>query len=288
MEGLSQSLTKSTKHFKLFYLNNKVITSLEANTFKDLVFDTIQIESSSNLTKIDGKAFNGTASVTKTVKIVSNTKLENSGNSLFESLKKFENLQFLQISYNNISGIPDNAFANSSLAKLERLELRGNKIKTLGQNAFRSLDSLTTLSLTETHISRVPDNAFAFDKKSNNSLTIELISISSINGSSFAQNSLTGIQRPVQLVIGSLDGFTPYELIYLDEKIFSKFLSENEKNGIDLYGQDFDCDDCRSYWLIKESKLIKQLKNLTCSNKKKIDDPANFCKMQMRKFKNCA
>ncbi len=45
-----------------------------------------------------------------------------------------------------------------------------------------------------------------------------------------------------------------------------------------------DCDDCRSYWLRKNTKLIDSINSLNCLNGKPFIDSTNFAKCAEMKF----
>ena len=63
---------------------------------------------------------------------------------------------------------------------------------------------------------------------------------------------------------------------YLDEKAFLPFLLDNSKNIIEMGYAEFDCDDCRNYWIIKHIDLIKRLPGIICSDNTNVDDVKNF------------
>jgi len=71
----------------------------------------------------------------------------------------FPHLQELNLSGNRISEIKENAFAR--LNSLQKLELSSNQISEIKENAFAGLNSLHTLGLSENKISEIKENAFA-------------------------------------------------------------------------------------------------------------------------------
>ena len=80
-QTLEKHLTKSEKHFKRFHLKNTFITELKENTFKDITFDDITIESCDSLMTIDRNAFNVTDMKTTDLTIMDNDRLISLDNS---------------------------------------------------------------------------------------------------------------------------------------------------------------------------------------------------------------
>ncbi len=100
-----------------------------------------------------------------------------------------------------------------------------------------------------------------------------------MNGTSFEIGSLNNLKRPTELILGENPNLT-----YLDQNIFQPFLDSNVENKITLEEEtihektSFDCDDCRSYWLKKDSKYRNRINLKLCSNGKSYTDNANFAK----------
>ncbi len=93
-----------------------------------------------------------------------------------------------------------------------------------------------------------------------------------LNGSGFAINSLSHIKRPTILNFHSSN-----KLTFLDERIFVPFFSTNSNNKIEFGGtQTLNCDDCRSYWILRESKYINRTDITKCSNGNDIGNSSNF------------
>jgi hypothetical protein len=125
-----------------------------------------------------------------------------------------------------------------------------------------SIISLQELELCYTNITQIPSNAFQPKNGAQNNLTFITVLLSlflqwtKLNGTSFELGSLNNLKRPTDLYLGDNPKQT-----YLDEHIFRPFLKENDQNviRIDIYDVSyFDCNDCRSYWLKKESKYYNR------------------------------
>ncbi|CAG2111711.1 unnamed protein product [Medioppia subpectinata] len=246
-ETYTKNLTETQKHFKMFYFNNTFVTEIGDNSFKSLTFEWISIEEAMSLEKISKNAFNNeTNYATKSIRIHSNTKLSNPDNSLFEALSKFVNIEDIDLSYNNLQQIPANAFKpiNGYQTKLKDIIICDTTIEVLGAKAFWSIPALNSLSVYDTAISHIPDDAFAFEKPSNKTLYIFLNLNKSLNSSSYSPKSFADTQRPTELELGHK--YTPRQVVYLDEKTFRPFLEANKANKINLEGEEFDCEDCRT------------------------------------------
>ena len=101
------------------------------------------------MTKIQINAFTETDLMTKKLIIRFNPKLSSPDNSIYEELSKFVNLESLTLAYNNITDIPSNAFFSrvAFQDKLTYLSILGESIKTIGTNAFSTLNSLVDLTI---------------------------------------------------------------------------------------------------------------------------------------------
>ena len=284
-QKLEKNLTKSEKHFKRFQLSNTFITELKENTFKDITFNEIIIGSCSNLTKIHINAFVETDLVTKKLIIRFNPKLSSPHNSIFEVLSKFVNLESLTLAYNNITKIPSNDF-RSTVAyqdKLTHLSILGESIKSIGSNAFSTLNSLVDLTIGYTSIDYIPENAFKFNKISEKTLNLRIQGNGKLDSSGFLNNSLINMNRPVHLHISSSNK----NIDYLDENVFSKFLTSNKHNQIDVGELLLDCRNCKNYWLKKQPNLLERVKNIHCSNKRNFNDTSNFLYCPYESLKPC-
>ena len=248
-----KNLTKTRKHFKLFYLSKTFITELKENTFSDITFDVIWIRFCSKLKTIHVNAFNTTDQVTTDIYIEHNPVLTSPDNSIFQVLSKFIRAKLILLRHNNKTEIPSNAFRNivGKQEQLNKLEFGGSSFKRLGNNAFSVLN-LEYLTITVTSIDIIPENAFEFNV-SDRRLLINLANNYLLDNTGFAVNSLTRFNRPT--IIDLRNKRFPY----LDEKIFLPFLLSNTENMIELRLNSLNCIDFRNYWILTRSELINQL-----------------------------
>ena len=284
-QTLEKKLTTNEKHFDFFQLSDTLITELKENTFKDITFDQISIYRCNNLSKIHINAFTGTQSVTKILNIFKNSILSSSDNSIFEVISKFVSLEYLELVDNNITEIPSNAFLRKkgNQNNLENIVLGGRSIETILPRAFYSLKGLNFISIYDTSIDYIPEYTFEFENESAQKLTLSFADNVFLNSSSFQQDSLMHFKRPVYIELGS--SVNHFE--YLDENVFENFLVSNPKNVIDMTWVNFDCNNCKNFWLRRQSHLLNRIMNLKCSNKNLFNDTDNFADCPYQNLQPC-
>lgn len=167
----------------------------------------------------------------------------------------------------NVTEIPSNAFGKAY--KLETLNIyMKSKGFTIKSSAFENLENLRSISFLGGKINRIEKEAFKirFSKFVYN-FHISL-SYCNITSESFQNGSFDGIHntyraKPILTTEISLssDNFS-----YLSEEAFDEFLVD-EKNSIIfnriVQHNNFDCEDCRNYWLVK-GRLKNQVKDARC------------------------
>ncbi len=260
------------KHFEKFVLNNGAITELTENTFGNITFDIIYIDHALNLTRIETKTFSNMES-NITVFIVNKTPIESSvpNYDLFTAFSSMNNLKKLDIEYTNLKDIPNNAFRplNGVQKNLISVNLPSNNISTIGENAFQSLPNIQTIDLSSNLLKNISENVFKITNTSEKLLQIYLTS-NELNSNSFAQKSFDNLKRPTLLTL-SYNNIT-----YLDENVFHSFLNKDINNTIVL--STLDCNDCHSFWLIKNQKLKEQMNQVFCSDDSSIYNKNKFQK----------
>jgi hypothetical protein len=210
-------------------------------------------------------------------------------NDVFYAISQMKNLEELRIELTNITEIPSYAF-KSLQNKLKIVCISGINLKTINSFAFYNLNFLTNIHIEYSSIHNIPSDAFSFRTESNETISITLDSIL-INGTNINANCLQYIGRPVVLQY-YCDDRNPSSLCsitYLDENIFENFLNSNQINKIVKYSDGdhlkIDCNDCRSYWLMKNTKMIDRIEGLKCSNSNQFTDKNNFRNCTDRKLK---
>ncbi len=284
-KSIDQKLNESEKHFKKFYLNNSAITEIEENTLYDITFDEIQIINATKLKLIHTNAFNATNLVTKKFSVnYDNWKviphfipLTNSPptHDIFHMLSSIISLEEIDLCYTNITKIPSNAFKpiNGAQNNLTFITFANSSIAEIGDNAFYSLNNLSYLSFSGTKIDLIPKSALNFEKESKIKLSLGL-QWTKLNNTGLELGSLENLKRPTDLFLGDNPNQT-----YFDEHIFRPFLDANDQNDILIditHATCLDCNDCRSYWLKKESKYHNRTSLYICSSQKNLLDSTTF------------
>jgi hypothetical protein len=173
------------------------------------------------------------------------------------------------------SGLDVGVFRQGHQKHLKKVELWANfNFQKLNGNIFSHLTALTELSLWANNLTYIGDNAFAMDEPSNSTLYIQLRDNQNLMPTSFARNSLIGINRPTSIDLSNTHKIS--KITYFPEDVFWPFFAANPLNDIIYFDStSFDCQDCKSYWL-KQRALFKRIPDLKCSNGKAVDDPDNF------------
>jgi hypothetical protein len=276
-QNIDQNLGQNEKHFKQFNLSNTVITEIEENTFFEVTFDEILIYNATNLKSINSHAFTSTNLVTKNFTL-DNVPIVNSppNYDVFLVLSSFINLEHLKLVGTKISEIPSYAFRPiiGVQTKLSGIDLRNNEIEKIGNYSFYDLKNLTFLSFYQNPLKLISMNSFNFKNFSNQTLSLYLDRINTLSGSSFTINSLSNIKRPTIIYLDR-----DPNLKFIDETIFLPFFESDPKNKIALFYANtmtIDCDDCRSHWLVKESKYLERFDKIECLNGNDIRNSNNF------------
>ena len=188
-------------------------------------------------------------------------------------LCSFINLEELELYGTQISEIPSYAFRPiiGIQSKLSNIDFQDNKIEKIGNYSFYDLKNLKDLDFFNNPLTLISMNSFHFKDVSNRTFNLNLNYMNMLNGSSFAINSLSNIKRPTHIYLGR-----DPNLKFFDETIFLPFLASNPKNKILLNSTYIHCDDCRSHWLVKESKYLDRFNKINCLNGNDIRSSNNF------------
>ena len=108
-------------------------------------------------------------------------------------------------------------FGRCELVSLKMINLARNEIKEVGDYAFYRVPNVTCIILKENYIRNITNHTFAFEKSSDEVLTIDL-STNLIRSEAIARNAFTRLNRPVILNLH-------YNLLTYLGGFFSKFVS---------------------------------------------------------------
>ena len=275
---MSQQLPEDGKHFYGFILYNSQISELEENVFSGISFEMILIFNSTNLNAININAFNGTESTIEYF-YSTNTPLINKDmntTDIFGVFSKLYNLKSLEILNSNIQEIPSYAFkpVNGYQFKIQYITI-DQSIKRVMNNAFYNLDSLKGLYISNNSIDILQSDALKFRKTNNRDIFYILLDCKAFNTStSIEQNAFKNLNIPSRI-----SNIEDCNLTHLEEKNFAPFL-DKEFNTFEfgIYGADteIDCNNCKSYWIIKNDNYRNKIYNLKCSDGKDFNDITNY------------
>jgi len=174
--------------------------------------------------------------------------------------------------------MPSHAFkdVNGFQDKLKTLNFRGNKIKSVENNAFYYLNSLGRLDLANNSINHIEVHAFDFNNSSKEELYIPLYE-NKLNDTSIEIGAFTNSKRQLLLDVRW------NELTFLNERIFDPILRINNRNRLVVTGNNFTCD-CRMFWLFKKRTSIQKqfIREFNCK------DGKDFWSLTDSDFKNCS
>ena len=237
------------KHFKLLYIYNDDIESIEENDFDGIRFDEIQIKCP-NLKRIHWNAFGQQAQYIKKFECRYSRKLTTKQNSNYDLFKLINSLV-------GCEEINMESFGNElqpiNLNNLKRLKLNGGslyKITSICSYAFYECNQIELIDLSNNEISCIGENAFNFRCENDKKLTIYL-EYNQLNESCFALNSLSNFKRPTELSL------TENDIYYLEEKVFKPFFDENQLNEVSVsIRSGFQINNAGNRWNQIEPKYI--------------------------------
>lgn len=251
------------KHVKSLKLYKTEITHLAEDILGEMSLESIDLNGNHNmsLTQIHRTTLVKSKDTLKSFKFSGLTdaswimKEENDG-SIFEIVDGFMQLSEFWITDGSIPKVQRSAFGRCELPKLNSVKLARDEIEELGDYAFYRLPNVTQLVIRDNMITRLTNHTFAFEKTSEELLTIDLrgnlLQIHNIEKAAF-----TRLNRPVHLNL-------EYNLIeYLDEDIFSPILA-NLRSTISVNKNPIKCD-CRMQWLKKDDhNYMDRVQGLVC------------------------
>lgn len=144
------------RNFGKFSLTNSRIESIETNVLGYMRFEYIFMRKNT-LKKIDPEFFDSSRESLIRIEIIHND-LEKFP---FKELSSFPKLEFINLKYNSIKSIPDDAFGKVINNKIRKIDLSFNKINHVGANAFKYLTRLEKLDLRHNKLTVVNNWAFS-------------------------------------------------------------------------------------------------------------------------------
>lgn len=146
----------NVRNFGKFSLTNSRIESIEANILGYIRFEYIFMRKNT-LKKIDPEFFDSSRESLRRIEIIHND-LEKFP---FKELSSFSKLEFINLKYNSIKTIPDDAFGKVINNKIRKIDLSFNKINHIGSNAFKHLTRLEKLDFRHNKLTVINNLAFS-------------------------------------------------------------------------------------------------------------------------------
>ena len=250
----------SEKHFNWLEVKfpKNQTNALNENEFADLTFETI---TTFHVNRIHNKAFGKTALTLKRFWCMADS-IEHSlpNHDLWKAISQLTEATDISLNV-SVTEIPKNVITppNGTESQIQELWLYNfNQKMTVKGGAFQNLNQIQRIRLWG-KFNKIEKGAFGFNQKSDERLIIDILSDPKFTGDAFENGTFDGIQRPVSvsfLIRGGLD--------YLPEGPFKTFLDQNKENKVELY-RGINCEDCRSYWLIRDIRK-EQIISPRCSS----------------------
>lgn len=243
------------RNFGKFSLTNSRISGLTTNVLASLTFQYIYMRKNT-ITKIEPEFFDSSRECLKRIEVVHNDVEK----FPFKELSSFPLLEHINLKYNSLKSIPDEAFGKILNNRLKTIDLSFNKINHVGSNAFKYLTKLESIDLRYNKLTVINNMAFAGIKQ-NFKLNLNL-----------ANNKLMFIAE------GAFENqhfkclnLTDNNLSKLAEKVFRNILRDmaERRTGIIAVGHNrLKCTCDRVEWIVRLPNLYKlPILDFECSDK---------------------
>ncbi|KAG8199166.1 hypothetical protein JTE90_015997 [Oedothorax gibbosus] len=241
--------------FGKFSLTNSRISGLESDVLGNLQFQYIFLRKNT-IKKISKDFFESSRETLKRIEIIHNDVEK----FPFKDLSSFPMLQYINLKYNSIKSIPDEAFGTILNDKIKQIDLSFNKINHVGSNSFKFLSKLEKLDLRYNKLTVINNMAFAtLNENPKLSLHLGNNKVMFVSEGAF-QNQ----------VFKSLN-LTDNNLTTLQEKAFRgvlKRMAERRTGTISVGRNRFRCTCDKMEWLVLLPTLYKlPLLEFECSDK---------------------
>ncbi|XP_054721768.1 leucine-rich repeat-containing G-protein coupled receptor 6-like [Uloborus diversus] len=255
------SITRATssihshRNYGKFSLTNSRISSIESNILGYIRFEYIFLRKNT-ITKIDPQFFDSSRESLKRIEIIHNDVEK----FPFKELSSFPKLEYINLKYNSIKNIPDEAFGKVLNHKIKQIDLSFNKINHIGSNAFKYLAKLEKLDL-------------RFNK-----LTV----INNLAFSTLHENPVLNLNLSNNKIIFIADGafenqvfkclnLTENNLTKLQDKAFRgllKRMAERRTGVVSVAGNRFRCTCDKVEWIVQLPTLYKlPILDFECSDR---------------------
>lgn len=142
--------------FGKFSLTNSRISGLESNVLGYLQFEYIFLRKNT-IKKISKEFFDSSRETLIRIEVIHNDVEK----FPFKELSSFPKLEYINLKYNSIKSIPDEAFGTILNDRIKQIDLSFNKINHVGSNSFKFLTRLEKLNLRYNKLTVINNMAFA-------------------------------------------------------------------------------------------------------------------------------
>lgn len=229
------------------------LEALPANVFGGKTFNWFWI-GRSDIATVDAAAFDGNELTMFELKLGDANKLTEFP---FDVLGKFGVLQKLQITYSQISSIPE--FGNAQ--NLTHVLLNNGQITTITPGAFSQLPHLAHLELSGNPLTELQDNWLQTDTDEPWTAYLDGCSISEVSSSAFSGSLPSGIfLNNNQLTAFPQETFGP-----LIEHMAAADAAGILAHVVDVTGNPLECD-CSFQWFATDAAMERFVRGAVCSN----------------------
>lgn len=230
---------------------------------KGFKFRTIKITDSS-ITNINENSFESTAPFTKEF-VLMDIAFENGlddGKQLFNTIKKFENLEGIYIITSNLKEVPQNAFiANGKFGEnLQIIRICNSLISRLYDLTFANLSNLLWIDLGDNRIDQISANTFTM-VNSNSEVTLRIsLRHNRLTSDSIEAGAFADVKRAIDIYL------TDNKISTLKESVWFKLLNSEKNILVHLKNNPLQCD-CSLHWIKKfKSETELHFKDANCEN----------------------
>ena len=235
-------------------IDNKKFTEIPEDAIGNIKFQAVEVGYKSNYVKrIHSKAFQSSNELMKSFRIdVRINATDSAPYSPIDLVNSFPNLEY----FRSKMILDLKVFFSAKLAKLNEITL--GTVTSIEGSPFAHLKNLSKITIEYSATLRnIPAGTFLIGYPNGSRTKLEIdINTYGLNGSGFSVgvfDNPTFKGRSVKLDLSK------NRLEYLEEKVFLPFLKDDERHTITSLKENvLDCDDCRSAWICKQSKDVRE------------------------------
>lgn len=265
-----------TSSFHSLRLENTAISALHPGDLGGLSFDSIDFFSNHDFSYIGAGSFNDSVSSLTTLSVQNSPIADNEEKpqDFYDAIKQLPNLETLMLAENYIKKLPANAFGDKDLKNLSHIDLNGNQISEIGDNAFAGLPKLNRLNLDNNQINFLNKSSFHFENDQSEFLLLYLRK-NNLNSDSFESGLFSNVKQTLFIYLSQNN------ITYLDEQVFKPLLDTKSDVFVAVWKNPYFCD-CKSKWLLqKRGYYFRRIYGIKCQDNRGLWD------YSISELKNC-